>query len=70
MRALLRILYHANVRQVAIALGEIQSVTNDEFIGNLETHVSYRYVAQPPLGFIEQGSDPQRLGLALFQQVD
>src|ERR1041384_63717 len=52
--ALLRILHHANVRQVAVALGEIQSVANNKLIGNLKPEIVDWNFFLTTLKFVEQ----------------
>src|ERR1051326_9348091 len=53
-RSSLRILHHADIRQVAIALGKIQSVTDDELVGDLEPEIVDRDFFLAPLNCVDR----------------
>src|ERR1700680_4651729 len=52
--------YNADVRQVAIALGVIQSIADHELIGNLEAHVITFDGHFPARGLVEKCRDLER----------
>src|SRR5689334_10778184 len=45
---------HSDKRQIAIALGKIQTISNDEKIRNFESHVIGFNLLDSPRGFIQQ----------------
>src|SRR5699024_6355887 len=50
----------ADVRQVAVALGEIQSVAHDELVGDVETDLQDVQIRLHGIGFAQQGDDLDR----------
>src|SRR5690242_19994688 len=50
----LRVLHDGDVRQVAISFGEVQAVTHDELVGNLEPKIIDRHFFLAPLKLVEQ----------------
>src|ERR1039458_2720909 len=60
---------HADVVEIAIFLGVVQTVTHYEFVGNLESHVVDVDGAQAAFGLVEQRGDADGVGLALIEQM-
>ena len=58
---------NADIAQVAVFLGEIESVSNHEFIRNTESHVRDIDRPQSALRLIEQRRDAHRFRFALLQ---
>src|SRR4051812_48480921 len=58
---------HAHVRQVSVALGEIEAVADHEPIRDLEAHVADGHVDLPALRFCQKRADLEARGLARLQ---
>src|SRR3989442_2762745 len=58
-----------DVRQVAILLGEVEAVADDEPIGNLEADVLDLHVDLPPRRLTQQAGRPQRLWTARAEDI-
>src|SRR5690606_22203118 len=62
--------HHANVRQVAKLLVEVEAVADDEPIGNLEADVVDRHVDLPARRLAQQSHRPQAGRLARGEDVE
>src|SRR5437867_1087270 len=62
-------LEHADERQVAVDLGEVESVADDEAARDLEADVVERHVGLARLVLVEQGADAQAGGFAGQQHL-
>ena len=58
---------YADVRQVAIALHEVEPVTDDKFIVNLEAGVIRINISRAPFPFAQQHADPNAAWSGCFQ---
>ena len=63
MRSTLFSWYHADVGEIAVTLGIVESVAYDKFVGNLESNVVAFDRELAPRWLIEQSRDLQRLWL-------
>src|SRR5581483_9401738 len=61
---------HADVRQVPVALSEVEAVADDELVGNLEADPADRHVHLPPRRLRHQRHDLERGGLARLEVPD
>src|SRR3954452_10280806 len=57
----------ADIGEVAVPLGEIEPVADDELVRDLEADVSHRDVDLAAAGLRQQGADLERRGLAGLQ---
>src|ERR1700720_427832 len=60
---------HAHVRHVAVAFGVVQAKANNKFIRNRKTDVIGMHRSDPALRLVQQHSDTNPLGLALFKNT-
>src|ERR1035441_10888451 len=63
------ILEDADVVEIAISLGVVQTVAHHELVGDFEPHVADVHGPQAALGLIQEGGDAYGVGLALIQHV-
>ena len=61
--------HEADVGQVAIALGVVHAVADDEEVGDGEANVVGLDALDAAGGFIEQGGDAQRFGVVLEEEL-
>src|SRR5437016_1036021 len=61
----LHIAQHANIRQIPVILGVVETIAYDELIGDLEASIRYFDGSLAMGWFIQQGGDSQRLRLPL-----
>src|ERR1035437_3056906 len=59
----------ADVVEVAVSLGVVESVTHHELVGDFEADVAHVHWPQAALGLIHQGRDADGMRLALIQHV-
>src|SRR5438309_3201654 len=61
---------HAHEAEVAVVLGVVEAVADDELVGDREPDVVDRDVDEAPGGLVEQGADPERLRVLAAQVAD
>jgi hypothetical protein len=53
-------LEEAEIRQVPVALVEVEAVADEELVGHREAHVAHgKIVDEPPVGAVEEGDSVQ-----------
>src|ERR1017187_520332 len=60
---------NADVVQVAVLFGVVQAVSHHKLVRDLESNVARMDGTKPPLGFVQERRDADRLGPPLFQHV-
>lgn len=58
----------ADVGQIAVVFREIETVTDDEFVGDLKTYIFDTDRLDAPVRFVQEGRDFESLRMALLQQ--
>src|SRR5271166_1208118 len=61
--------HQADIRQIAIALGEVHPVTDDKQVGDGESDVIGFDLLHAPRGLVEQRGNAQRLGMLLQKEL-
>src|ERR1700752_3665911 len=61
---------NANVGQVAVALGVVQAVADDELIGNREAGVVGAHIGNAALRLVQEHDHANQLGLFLFKEPE
>src|SRR5450759_4580078 len=59
----------ADVVEVAISLGVVESVTHHELVGDFEADIAHVHGPQAALGLVHEGGDADGVRLALIQHV-
>src|SRR5713226_4748891 len=60
---------YADVPQVAVALGVVQSIADHEFVGDAKAYIVSLHCFDAPLGLVQQSGNTQRFRFALLQNV-